>query len=305
MSREARFELLPPENSSDRFEIGNSGLGQESVLQLAKHNPNRIFLASRSKENAQASMNTIRAVVPTANITILPLDLTSLESVKDAANLVNTTTDRLDILMNNAGIMATPPGTTKEGYEIQFGVNHVGHALLTKLLLPKLEATAQQPGADVRIIMLSSAGHALAPKGGVLLDDVHSEMTSINTFTRYGQSKLANILYSNELAKRYPKIRCISINPGSVDTGLKRGLQSSYPWLSPVILFLSIFFANSVQQGALNQLWAATSKDAQSGKYYVPVAKENPGSAYAQDKELGERLWKWTEGEMDKFLAAK
>jgi NAD(P)-dependent dehydrogenase (short-subunit alcohol dehydrogenase family) len=290
---------------SDRSAIGNSGLGQESVLQLAKHNPSRIFLASRSTENAQASINTIRAVVPNANITILPLDLASLESVKDAANIVNATTDRLDILMNNAGIMATPPGTTKEGYEIQFGVNHVGHALLTKLLLPKLEATAQQPGTDVRIITLSSVGHMMAPKGGVLLDDVHSEMKSINTVTRYGQSKLANILYSNELAKRYPKIRCISVHPGSVDTGLKRGLQSSYPWLSPFIPFISVLFTNSVQQGALNQLWAATSGDAKSGKYYVPVAKESPGSALAQDKELGERLWKWTEGEMDKFLATK
>jgi retinol dehydrogenase-12 len=244
-------------------------------------------------------------LVPNANITILPLDLTSLASVKEAAKVVNTTTDRLDILMNNAGIMATPPGTTKEGYEIQFGVNHVGHALLTKLLLPKLEATAQQPDSDVRIITLSSAGHALAPKGGVLLDGVHSEQTSINTVTRYGQSKLANILYSNELAKRYPKIRCISVHPGSVDTGLKRGLQSSYPWLSSFIPFFSIFFTNSVQQGALNQLWAATSKNALSGKYYVPAGKENAGSAYAQDKELGERLWKWTEGEMDKFLTAK
>jgi len=284
---------------------GNSGLGQESVLQLAKHHPTKIYLAARSKESAEGSINTIRAAVPNANITLLPLDLASLASVREAANLVNTTTDRLDILMNNAGIMATPPGTTKEGYEIQFGVNHVGHALLTKLLLPKLEATAQQADADVRIITLSSGGHILAPKGGVLLDDLHSEMTSINTVTRYAQSKLANILYSNELAKRYPKIRCISLHPGSVDTGLKRGLQSSYPWLGLAIPFLSMLLTNSVQQGALNQLWAATSKDAQSGKYYLPVGKENPGSAYAQDKELGERLWKWTEGEMDKFLAVK
>jgi NAD(P)-dependent dehydrogenase (short-subunit alcohol dehydrogenase family) len=299
------FEHLSPENNIDRFEIGNSGLGQESVLQLAKHNPSKIYLASRSKENAQASINSIKIAVPDANIAILPLDLSSLASVRDAANVVNTTTDRLDILMNNAGIMATPPGTTKEGYEIQFGTNHVGHALLTRLLLPKLEATAEQPGSDVRIISLSSAGHQLAPKGGLLLDAVHSETGSIGTVARYGQSKLANILYSNELAKRYPKIRCISVHPGSVDTGLKRGIQSSYPWLSPIIPVLSVFFTNSVQQGALNQLWATTSKDAQSGKYYVPVGKENAGSAYAQDKELGEKLWKWTEGELDKFLAVK
>jgi retinol dehydrogenase-12 len=201
--------------------------------------------------------------------------------------------------------MATPPGTTKEGYEIQFGTNHVGHALLTKLLLPKLEATAEKPDADVRIISLSSTGHQFAPKGGLLLDKVHSETSSIGTVARYGQSKLANILYSNELAKRYPKIRCISVHPGSVNTGLKRGVQSSWPWLGPIIPVAIALFATSVQQGTLNQLWAATSKDAQTGKYYVPVGKESAGSAYAQDKELGEKLWKWTDGEMDKFLAAK
>jgi retinol dehydrogenase-12 len=233
------------------------------------------------------------------------LDLSSLASVKDAADVVNTTTDRLDILINNAGIMATPPGTTKEGYEIQFGTNHVGHALLTKLLLPKLEATAENLGADVRIISLSSVGHQFAPKGGLLLDKVHSETSSISTVARYGQSKLANILYSNELAKRYPKIRCISVHPGSVNTGLKRGVQSSWPWLSPIVPVVTALFTTSVQQGTLSQLWAATSKDAQTGKYYVPVGKESAGSAYAQDKELGEKLWKWTEGEMDKFLAAK
>jgi retinol dehydrogenase-12 len=201
--------------------------------------------------------------------------------------------------------MATPPETTKEGYEIQFGTNHVGHALLIKLLLPKLKATAEKPGADVRIISLSSTGHQFAPKGGLLLDKVNSETSSIGTVARYGQSKLANILYSNELAKRYPNIRCISVHPGSVNTGLSRGVKSSWPLLSPIILVASVLFQVSVQQGTLNQLWAATSKDAQTGKYYVPVGKENSGSAYAQDKELGEKLWAWTEGELDKFLAAK
>jgi len=229
------------------------------------------------------------------------MDLTSLASIKDAANIVNTTTDRLDILMNNAGIMATPPGTTKEGYEIQFGTNHVGHALLTKLLLPKLEATAEKPGSDVRIVTLSSLGHEWAPKGGLDLDHVHSEQTSVSTFARYGQSKLANILYSNELAKRYPKIRCIAVHPGSVNTNLKNGLTASYPWLGLLMSPLSMFLMNTVETGALNQLWAATSKDAQSGKYYVPVAKESAGSTHAQDKVLQAKLWEWTEKELNKF----
>jgi retinol dehydrogenase-12 len=138
--------------------------------------------------------------------------------------------------MNNAGIMMTPPGTTKDGFEVQFGTNHMGHALLTKLLLPKLLSTAKQPGADVRIITLSSVGHEWAPKGGLQLDTVHSEQRNLSSRQRYGQSKLANILYSNELARRYPAIRCVSVHPGSVNTGLSRGLKESYPLAAPIYI---------------------------------------------------------------------
>lgn len=207
--------------------------------------------------------------------------------------------------MNNAGIMATPAATTEEGYEIQFGTNHMGHALLTKLLLPKLQATAKEPGSDVRIVTLSSAGHQWAPKGGIAFEELRSDMKSTSTITRYGQSKLANILYSNELARRYPDIRCISIHPGAVSTGLTRGLTASYWWIkTPVNVLSKVFMATSAE-GALNQLWASTNADTKSGKYYVPVAKENAGSAYAQDKELGAKLWDWTEKELETFLAGK
>jgi retinol dehydrogenase-12 len=98
-----------------RSNIGNSGLGQESVLQLAKHNPSQIFLAARSPEKGQAAIQNIKEVVPKANITFLQLDLTSFTSIVEAAKVVNSSVNRLDILMNNAGIMMTPPGTTKDG----------------------------------------------------------------------------------------------------------------------------------------------------------------------------------------------
>ena len=134
----------------------------------------------------------------------------------------------------------TPPGTTKDGYEIQFGTNHMGHALLTKLLLPKLLSTANIPDADVRIITLSSVAHEWAPKGGLQLDTVHSEQRKISSRERYGQSKLANILYTNELATRYPAISCISVHPGSVNTGLSRGLKESYTLVAPAITFAQV-----------------------------------------------------------------
>jgi retinol dehydrogenase-12 len=223
-----------------RINIGNSGLGQESVLQLAKHNPSQIFLAARSQEKGQAAIHNIKEVVPKANITFLQLDLASFASIIEAAKVVNSSVGRLDMLMNNAGIMMTPPGTTTDGYEIQFGTNHMGHALLTNLLLPKLLSTAEEVNADVGIITLGSVGHLWAPKGGLQLETVQSEQRNFSTRERYGQSKLANILYSIELARRYPAIRCVSVHPGSVKTGLSRGLKESYPLAAPVVTFVQV-----------------------------------------------------------------
>lgn len=197
--------------------------------------------------------------------------------------------------------MATPPGLTKEGYETQFGTNHMGHALLTRLLLPTLQKTAKEqgPDADVRIINLSSYAHGWAPKGGLKLPECKTEMRGTNTWARYGQSKLSNILYTKELAKRYPGIKCIAVHPGSVDTGLRRGPAASYPWLKAPMELLSKVTTVSVEHGALTQLFAATSKEAKTGTYYVPTAKEDQGTAYARDEGLARSLWDWTQKELD------
>jgi len=300
-----QFEPLKdiPDLSGKVFLVtgGSSGLGEETVMQLAKHSPSQIYLAARDEERANVSIHKIKQTVPDANITFIFLDLSSLQSVAEAAKTVNASTERLDVLINNAGIMAVPPAKTKNGYEIQFGTNHVGHALLTKLLLPKLLATAEKRNADVRIISLTSAAHNLAPKGGLLLDEVRSDMSSTYTFVRYGQSKLANILYSNELARRYPSIRCIAVHPGVVNTGLQRGVAASHPWLTKFLKFVSNWLMVPVEKGVHTQLWAATSQDARTGKYYVPFAKENAGTAYVQDEKLQGKLWEWTEKELASF----
>ncbi|PMD45874.1 NAD(P)-binding protein, partial [Hyaloscypha variabilis F] len=248
---------------------GNSGLGEEAALQLPKHKPGQIFLAARDHEKGHAAIHKIS------------------QTITGAAKIVDASVNRLDILMNNPGIWMTPPGRTKEGYEIQFGTNHIGHAILTKLLLLKLLLTAKDPDADVRIVTISSVAHEWAPKGEQL-DTVYSEQRNISSRERYGQSKPANILYTNELARRYPAIRCVSVYPGSVNTGLSRGLKESYPPIAPFITFAQWtgLFSLNVQQGTLDQLWAATSKNAQSGKYYIPVAVEVPRSGYARNPEL-------------------
>ncbi len=255
-------------------------------------------MGARTPSKAEAAIAKIKEEVPDAKITFLELDLASLESVKKAADTFNASANRLDVLMNNAGVMALSPSTTKDGYEIQFGTNHIGHALLTKLLLPILQRTADENG-DVRIINVSSAGHQLPPSGGLALKEVTTDMNSYSTWVRYGQSKLANILFTRELARRYPAIKCVALHPGAVATGLSLGFQNSHPWLA-VLMRPIVLFVKTPQDGALTQLFTATSSDVKSGQYYVPPANENPGSKYSQDQGLAEALWEWTESELAK-----
>ena len=272
----------------------------ESVRALCKHN-SRIFLAARTPSKGEAAIANIKETVPSADITYLELDLASLDSVAKAAQTFKASSERLDVLLNNAGIMATPPGLTKENYEIQFSTNHIGHALLTKLLLPTLERTAEEPGSDVRIVNVTSEGHKMPPKGGLVLNEIPTTMESYSTWTRYGQSKLANILFTRELAKRYPKIKSIVVHPGTVNTGLAMPFVSENSWWGkPGLYLLSLILLKTPDQGALTQIWAATSKDAKTGTYYVPVAKESQGSGYSNDKKLALELWDWTEVELAK-----
>lgn len=194
--------------------------------------------------------------------------------------------------------MAVPPGVTKEGYEIQFGTNHVGHALLTKLLLPTLLRTAESPGSDVRIVNLSSEGHNLAPTGGILFDK--TKLDAQSTWARYGQSKLANILFAHSLAKEYPSITSVALHPGLIKTDLYGPNKESNVIVRYGLGLFGPLFMRDIPQGAKNQLWAATAEKQrlENGAYYKPVGKSSGGSAYARDANLAERLWDWTENEL-------
>ena len=205
------------------------------------------------------------------------------------------------MLINNAGIMAVPAGTTEEGHEIQFSTNHIGHALLTKMLLPTLLRTADRPTTDVRVLNLTSEGHKLAPTGGILFDK--TKLDAQGTWTRYGQSKLANILFTRSLAKRYPSIKSVSLHPSGVRTDLMVPYQRSNALVRYASAIVGPVFLKSIPQGAKNQLWAATTKwdELENGAYYTPVGCKSGGSAYSQDPDLAERLYEWT----DKELAAK
>ncbi|KAB5522937.1 short-chain dehydrogenase/reductase [Coniochaeta sp. 2T2.1] len=282
---------------------GNAGLGKQSVHDLAKYGkPAKIFLAARSLQKAQSAIDEIKQDVPDANIVSLQLDLTSFDSINAAARTFLSQSDSLDILMLNAGIMATPPGQTKEGYEIQFGTNHMGHFLLTKLLLPVLRATVARPDdkpADVRIVVLSSAGIGLAPASGFDDSWVRTDGSAVSTLTRYGQSKLANALMARELARRYPEITSIAVHPGTVNTGLADAFQDSGV-LQNILLMVVRPFLATPEMGARNQLWAAVSGDVKNGEYYMPVGAVGwgRGTANARDDELARKVWEWTEGEL-------
>jgi NAD(P)-dependent dehydrogenase (short-subunit alcohol dehydrogenase family) len=186
--------------------------------------------------------------------------------------------------------MAVPPTKTSEGYEVQFGVNHMGHFLLTKFLLPTLLKTVEQSNSDVRIINLTSAGHVLAPAPGINFAD--TSLPNKSVWARYGQSKLANILFTKTLAKRYDKILSVAVHPGGVDTNLVNTWLGNYMWLK----FLGSLFLKTAQEGAKNQLWAATAERAsiESGVYYTPVGVKGEGSGYTKDEKMANELWEWS-----------
>jgi NAD(P)-dependent dehydrogenase (short-subunit alcohol dehydrogenase family) len=214
-----------------------------------------------------------------------------------------TKADRLDVLMCNAGVMAVPAGTTKDGCEIQFGTNHLGHAMLIKMLLPVLEQTAAIAGADVRIMCNTSPGYLGAPGPGVIFQDlkVKQDLGIGGRWRRYGQSKLANVLHVMELANRYPKITSLVIHPGVIKTELAIDLGFFDRLLVDVTNIHNIL---TPEQGASNQLWAATtSKDnVQSGTFYEPVGNVGKRSKHFDDDKLRMKLWEWTQSSLRTIL---
>ena len=196
--------------------------------------------------------------------------------------------------------MAVPPALTKDGYEIQFGTNHLGHALLIKHLIPVMLSTAKDYG-DARIVCLGSTAFSLAPKDGITFKDLHTTMDTgmAASWMRYGQSKLANILYGSQLAQHYPELSVVVIHPGVINTSL----VSSLGLVNKMIVRLTnIGQMSTPEEGVQNTLWAATTekKSLQSGAYYEPVAKLGKHSKLSKDEGLAVRLWDWTQKELEK-----
>ncbi|OQE42248.1 hypothetical protein PENCOP_c004G05531 [Penicillium coprophilum] len=278
---------------------GTGGLGAASAIHLAKHNPSHIYLSGRNATSAEKVIEEIHQVAPNLAVTFIKCDLSSLASIKEAAENFARKHQTLDILMCNAGIMARAPDLTVDGYEVQFGTNHLGHALLIKKLLPLLEASR-----NPRLVILTSQGWGLHPHGGIVFDKLNTthDMTFGGPWQRYGQSKLANLLYARELAKRFPAITSVSVHPGVVSTGLVDGLSLKNKM---IVYGIAWWLLIKPHEGAFNQTWAATVDKAKirNGGYYEPVGKLEDGKLdeTAKDEALAERLWDWTEKALQGF----
>lgn len=295
------------QSADTAFDPGNAGLGKETILQLAKHRPSRIYMAARTESKAREAIESLQSQLTfPADIRFLPLDLSSFKSIRAAADKFQSDSDRLDILILNAGTMGNPPTTTEEGFEVQLGTNHIGHFLLTKLLLPTLQKTidlqrAKEEVPDVRVVTVGSAAHAVGPSTFEEITSTPGLLAS-STWTRYGASKSANILFASELARRHPDILSIAVHPGAVDSGLYGHTKGLNSVMHHGISVVGSMFFRSVASGALNSLWAAGTQRENliNGAYYTPVGYRSGGTATVQNAQLAHKLWDWTETQVSK-----
>ncbi|KAI1136476.1 NAD(P)-binding protein [Hypoxylon sp. FL0543] len=279
---------------------GTGGIGAEIVVELAKHNPGRIFFTGRNAKAAEKTIERVKAVAPNVTTTFVPCDLASLATVRDAADKILAETERLDIFLANAGIMAKPAGLSTDGYEVHFATNHMGHALLTKKLLPLLEQTADLPNSDVRVIYTTSLGW----RNGTL-DFARLKTTQeaiLGRWVRYSNSKLANMLYARELARHHPKLLSFSVHPGAVDTGLINDLKVTDRLFVYVSMMGKII---SIEEGTFNHLWAVSAprNSIKQGAFYEPVGVlSSEEAAVAKEKKFADKLWEYTEEELEKWM---
>lgn len=281
---------------------GTAGVGSGTVIELARHSPAHLLFTGRNSKSAQATISSAQAAGPGVRVSFVSCDLANLASVKTAAERVLSDLTRLDVLVCNAGIMAKPAGLSRDGYEIHFATNHLGHALLAQKLLPLLDRTADS-GADVRVVMVTSTAWRGTPPGGIVFDKLKTmQKMPLGRWLRYGQSKLANLLYARELSKRHPSILSFSLTPGVVETGLVTDLGL----MDRALVYIpNIGKVKTQEEGTHNLLWAisAPRDSIKPGAFYEPVGDLSRMETKAsKDPELGDKLWNWTEMELEKWM---
>ena len=283
----------------------NSGIGLVTALELARAGAT-VVLACRNVSKGAAAVKEIQEATPSADLKVQELDLSSLDSVRQFADALDV--EKLDLLVNNAGIMWTPQQRTKDGYELQFGTNHLGHFALTGLLLPRLRR------ADAaRVVTVSSNEHK---RGHMHFDDIQLER-SYGSRKAYRQSKLANAAFGLELDRRLRDaglpIKSVLAHPGYTATNLQ--FTGPTGITKPVMKLGNFLIGMSREQGALPTLYAATATDVEGGEYFGPDGigeyRGHPTRVQVKpegrDLEVGRRLWSVSEeltGVMYDFGAA-
>jgi NAD(P)-dependent dehydrogenase (short-subunit alcohol dehydrogenase family) len=268
----------------------NTGLGYETAAALAEHGAH-VVLAVRNLDKGKDAAARIAAQSPHADVELQELDLTSLASIRSAAEQLRSAHDRIDVLINNAGVMWTPKSITSDGFELQFGTNHLGHFAFTGLLLDRL-----LPVAGSRVVTVSSFGHRI--RAGIHFDDLQWER-SYSRVGAYGQAKLANLLFTYELQRRLaPQGTTIAAaaHPGGSRTQLYRN--------APVLVrrvfnAVELLVAQDAVTGALSILRAATDPGVMGGQYFGPGGfgelqghpKIVASSGKSHDLDVQRRLW--------------
>jgi len=266
---------------------GNTGIGLETVRGLARDGA-RVIIACRDEARGKTARDDVVASTGNESVEVMLLDLASLESVRAFASQVRDRVERLELLVNNAGVWPRARQSTADGFELTFGVNHLGHFALVQELRPLIEKSA-----PARIVNLSSRLHY---RGSMRWDDLMMERGRFSGPKAYSQSKLANVLFTLALARRLADsgVTCNAVHPGVVRTELAR----SYPRLLVKLFHL---FLISPEQGAATSLRVATDPDlaTTTGEYFEDEKVRKPSSAALDEKDQ-ERLWNLSE----KFIAA-
>jgi NAD(P)-dependent dehydrogenase (short-subunit alcohol dehydrogenase family) len=273
----------------------NTGLGYWTAEMLADKGAH-VVLAVRNLDKGKDAVDRITAKSPKADVALQQLDLTSLDEIRKSAEELKAAHERIDLLINNAGVMYTDKATTKDGFELQFGTNHLGHFAFTGLLLDRL-----LPVQGSRVVTVSSIGHRIIAK--IHFDDLQSER-GYNRIAAYGQSKLANLMFTYELQRRLaakgaPTV-ALAAHPGGSDTELTRNIPRL---LKPVVDVVWPMFSQSAEMGALPTVRAATDPSAQGGQYYGPdgigeqrgYPKVVKSSKQSHDETRQRRLWQVSE----------
>ncbi|MDH3642169.1 MAG: oxidoreductase [Gammaproteobacteria bacterium] len=293
--------LAPQRNRTVAITGGNSGIGLEAAKALAARGA-RVILACRDSAKAETACEQISAAGATGSVEAVSLDLASLESVRACADELERRCECLDVLINNAGVMAIPRRETEDGFEMQFGTNHLGHFALTALLQPLLRAA---PGS--RVVTVSSLAHLI---GFINFANLHGRMF-YEPWMAYGQSKLANLLFAYELDRRLraADIDCMSVacHPGIASTNLgyagPRMLDS--PLGETLVQLYTSIIAQSAEAGALPTLLAGFAPEAHGGDYIGPDGigemrgspRKVSSSFMSRSQTIARQLWQVSEKE--------